>query len=582
MLARPMRGPGVLWILVVVFAVVVTMFALGVFSAGDQWMTEPVPLNPSSDPPPVAATPGTTSPGNTTPQNTKPGPPEPAPTAGLVATRALATPPVSKNLADAPTAFLRVIDHTTERPIAGAPVRTVAGGTEIAFTDDQGMAPVALREPEQLAVVVAGYLLRLVPTRLHTTEAEPQLVRLVRDEWSLVRRITFTSTEGTAVHEAFVRFRPTGAPSRAPSPVPADDPVLQRAWTEHGLLASRPVCADVPVQLGVWSETRVHRLANDTDVRFLAPGEFTIEAATTTGLVAQSQVRIDAKPRTGAPPLTLRFEAGGYASGTVIDVASGTPVAGAAITLQGGEPLGLLATSAPDGTFRLGPLAPGRVSLNVSHDEHELLAFGPVQVPLTDARIMLKALSATALRGRVRTHPSLQPLAGATVQWVPPHGSPLITRTGADGTFVLRASGNLDGRLAVHMAGYLGYAELVSPGAPFQDYDLWPSTTAERLATGLSALLEGTVADAEGRPVADAEVRWQPVEPASRPVVAARRVLEGALLDLALATRTGPDGAFKLETNRFGAGRLSLAGSTTGLDVTAVAGQTKNGLRLQR
>jgi hypothetical protein len=61
-----------------------------------------------------------------------------------------------------------------------------------------------------------------------------------------------------------------------------------------------------------------------------------------------------------------------------------------------------------------------------------------------------------------------------------------------------------------------------------------------------------------------------------------RRVLEGAALELPLGARTGSDGAFRLETNAFGPGRLVLAGSTRGLDVTATAGQTTTGLRLQQ
>jgi hypothetical protein len=60
-------------------------------------------------------------------------------------------------------------------------------------------------------------------------------------------------------------------------------------------------------------------------------------------------------------------------------------------------------------------------------------------------------------------------------------------------------------------------------------------------------------------------------------------VLEGGVLELPLATRTGVDGAFRLETNAFGAGTLSLAGGDgRGLEATATAGRTTSGLRLQR
>lgn len=567
MLASPMRGRGLIVLFAIVLVAIGAMHWAGLFAGGDLPQPAPSPEQPTAGS--AAATGTRTESANTL-----------AP--GIVATRAEATPPPNKNIADAPTAWLRVIDLGSEKAIPGAPIRTVLAGSEIGFSDEQGLAPIPLREPEQLAVVVEGYLMRLVPTRPGSTEQEPQVVRLVRDDWSIVRRFEWTTKDGASVGEVFVRFRPSGRPPKNAPPVPQNDAVLQRAWSEHCLLATRPVCADVPVQLGTFNADRVHRLGDSSSVRFVGPGEFTIEAATTTGLVARQDIRIDATPRTNAPSLRVQLEPGEWASGTVLDVGSGAPIANAKITLQDGEPLGLLATTAKDGNFRFGPLLPGRLTLHVNHDDHEPLAFGPLQTPIVEARIMLQPLPATTLRGRVRARPQLQPLADATVQWVTPHGSPLVARTGADGTFVLRAKGSGDGRLAVQAVGYLGYAELVTPGAPFQDYDVWPSTTVERLAGGLSALLEGIVVDAEGRPAADVDVRWQPDAPTPPAMVPGRRVLEGALLDLPLTTRTGKDGAFRLETNQFGLGRITLTEGTSGTEVTAIAGQTKNGIRLRR
>lgn len=573
MLVRPMRGPAVFATLAAVIAVVLTLQWLGVFAGGEL----PAPPGQPDRPAP------TESPGHPTPAPTQArdgtGP------AGLVATRAEGTSPTPPtNLADSPTAWLQVSDRGTGRAVVGAPIRRLQGGPEVAFTDERGLAAVALREPEQLAVVVDGYLLRLVPTRLGTTESEPQAVLMVRDEWSIVRRLQFTSPDGKAIAEAFVRFRPRAPGKGAPSPVPSTDAVAQRAWNEHMMLATRAVCADVPVQLGSFSEDRVHRLTSDTDVRFIAAGEFTIEAASTTGLVARVDMRIDAAPRTGAPPIRVPMGDGAFVVGSVVGLASGKPIAGARLSLQGGEPLGLLATTASDGTFRFGPLVPDRVTLLVRHGDHEPLAFGPLVVPAHEARIALQPLPQTSLRGRVRTRPTLQPLAGATVSWTPPGSAPVTATTDADGQFTLRATGNQDARLAVQAPGHLAYAELVAPGAPFADYDVWPSVTSERLAHGLSALLEGIVVDAEGRPRTGVDVRWRPAQPAAAlPGVPGRRVLEGGVLELPLGARTGDDGAFRIETNAFGAGRLVAADDPTGrgLAATATAGQTTNGLRLQ-
>lgn len=556
----------VLLVLVLAF---VTMQWLGVFGDTD------VP------PPPNA---GGARPSVSTPRTS--GPTADAPATGLVATRTRAhAPPAPTGLADAPTAWLRVVDHATARPVGGAAVRRVQDGAELTFTDERGLAGVPLREQEQLAVIADGYLVRLVPTRLGSTEDEPQEVRAVRDEWSFVRRFHFAAPAGNPVAEAFVRFRPATAaaappPRGAPGSGPTGDAVLQRAWVEHTMLAGRPVCADLPVQLGVWAEDRVHRLPERAEVRFAAAGDFTVEVATGDGLVARAELRIDGKLRVDANVLRIMLAPGAVVSGTVVDRTSAAAVAGAEVTLQGGEPLGLVATSTSDGAFRIGPLLPGVVTLHARHADHEPLAVGPVTAPANDVRIALQPLPRTSLRGRVRARPALQPLPRAFVSWTPPGGALVAVTTGADGTFVLPATGDQDARLAVHATGYVPYAELVAPGAPFADYDLWPATTTERLGAGLTALLEGVVLDAENNPVAGAAVRLQPAQRTLMTGTPGRRVLEGGALELPLATTAATDGSFRLETNQFGPGRLFVSAERA-IPVVAVAGQTVSNLRLQ-
>ncbi len=231
-------------------------------------------------------------------------------------------------------------------------------------------------------------------------------------------------------------------------------------------------------------------------------------------------------------------------------------------------------------------MLPGALSLDVRHGDHEPLAFGPLQVPATGQRIVLVPLPGTTLRGRVRVRPGLQPLAGATVQWRPNGGSAVTTISAADGTFALRATGSSSARLQVQAAGHVPYAELVEPSAPFADYDVWPAERAVRVELGLSASLAGSVVDAEGRPVPGVAVRWQPARP-TPPAVdvgsALRRVLEGAVLDLPGVATTVDDGTFVLETNRFGAGQVVIVdGEPTGVAAEAIAGQTRDGLRLRR
>lgn len=502
---------------------------------------------------------------------------------GTVATRALAPSVSPGKLADAPTAWLRVSDHASGQPISGAVVRRLQSGAEIAFTDAQGLAPIPLPEPEQLAIVLDGYLLRLVPTRPGTTEAEPQAVQLVRDVLSWRRRFHFVDADGNQVTEAFVRLRPVGATTPTKLPVAAEDAVVARAWAEHAMLAGRPVCADVAVQLGTWSEDRVHRLTDGQEVRFIAPGEFRIEAATLGGLVGGGTLRIEAGASRSVDTVTVALQLGAFVVGTIIDLGSGAPLAGATVVVQGGEPLGLLATTAADGTFRLGPLTAGPRTLELRHGEHEPLAFGPVQVPSAALRVPMRALPRSTLRGRVRARPGLTPLVGATVVWTPSAGAPISATADASGAFTLAATGQTDSRVTVQAVGYVPLIELVAAGSPFADYDLWPADRGQRVQLGVSAVFEGTVTDRSGRPIAGASVRWTPRQRTAPAVVPGRRVLEGAVLELPVVTTTLGDGAFALETTHFGPGTLVIDGQVgTAFDVEAIAGQIRSDIRLQR
>lgn len=504
---------------------------------------------------------------------------------GTVATRVNVVREPATGLADAPSACLVVVDHETQKPVAEAVVRRVQSGDEIGFTDERGFAALPLREQEQLAIVRDGYLLRLAPTRVGTTEAEPQRIELVRDRWSPRLRFTFRAPDGGAVADAFVRFRSLAADVRsAPRvAVPANDAVVQRAWTEHGMLAGRPVCADVPVELGAYAPDRVHRLGNGQEVRFVVPGEYDVEVATVAGFTGRVRVRAAAES-TSAADVVVQLTAGGIVAGTV--VGADGPLEDAAIAVEGGDPLGLVATTRADGTFRLGPLLPGTVVLHVRHRDHEALATQPLQPPVTGLRVQLQPLPRTTLRGRVRVQPDLRPLAGANVVWMPAGGAPITATTDADGTFVLPATGTLPSRLAITAPMHLAYAELVTPGAPFADYDILPASTDVRLQKKMTALLEGVILDASGRPLPRTSVRWMPAQRTAPAGPLGRRVLEGAVLDLPLVATTGDDGAFRLETNAFGVGRLVLVGgdaaNAPGIDVEAAAGVTRNGLRLQR
>lgn len=523
-----------------------------------------------------------------------PVPSEPPPPAGpqvaagtapaAVATRMQAALGADPELADRPTACLRVVDIASKKPLAGASVRRLQSGAMLGFTDDHGLVDLPLKQRDQLAVVADGYLIRLATADVDTTHDAPQEVRLVRDRWSERIQFEFTSDRRRVTSTVFARLRPLDAEAKAARGGPgAADPVTKRAWSEHTMLAAHFSCADTLVQLGSYSADRVLRLDPRSIVSFAAAGRYEIEAVTTDGLAVRRDIEI--QKGLGVDDfetIHIALERGDEVWGKVLGATG--PLADASVTLQGGEPLGLVATTDKDGLFRLGPLAPGQLTLLVSHGDHEPAAYGPVVVGTRTAQITLKPLPKSTLRGRVRARPDLKPIADATVAWQRQGEKPIAARTEADGTFRLPATGGDAARLLVSAPGYIALEELVAPGSPFAEYDLLPGSPEVRVEKGMSALLTGVVVDAQGRPVAGAQVRWTPDQAAGAAGMPTRRVLSGGTLELPGSAVTGEDGAFKLETNAFGPGLLGIARAPAeqGLRVEAVAGTRKDALRLQR
>lgn len=519
--------------------------------------------------------PGSTKPPSTAATNPGALPPN------TVATRTAAPDPGNEPLAAEPTAWLRVVDQSTGSPVPGAAVRASQSGLELAFTDEQGLAALPLLQPAQLALVADHYLLRLVPANLDSSEKAPQEVRLVRDRWSSRVRVLLRGAGGAAVNEAFVWCEPVGElVALTPD---ANEPVVARAWREHTMLTRLPALQDVGYEDGDATQPRVHRVAHEGSLRFVASGSFRLVAATVDGRVGATTVTV---PNGGSVRAEIPLASAPALTGVVVD-AAGAPLAGATVRLERGDPLGLVATTGANGAFALAPLHERSERLHVQHPDHLPMAFGPVSTRSRDLRIALEALPSSAIRGRVRSRPHGEALAGATVLWSPAGGRPITTETDAAGRFTLLASGNQPARLFVQARLHVPYAELVAPGAAFADYDLLPAVPTTRAARGLSALLCGAVVDARGQPLAGAIVRWVPDRTELPPELpSGRRSLEGAVLELNNLVTTALDGSFALETRHFGSGRLCLpedvGNPARGLRVEAIAGQTQNGLTLRR
>ncbi|MEC7726175.1 MAG: carboxypeptidase-like regulatory domain-containing protein [Planctomycetota bacterium] len=500
---------------------------------------------------------------------------------GVVATRAEAVDIDPGELADRPTVCLRVVDHESERPVAGAVVRRLLSGADLAFTDDQGLAFVPLAEPAQLAVVCEGYLLRLAPARPGSDAQNPQRVRLVRDAWSCVRRFAFEDEDGAPVPTPYVRVRPVaGAALVDCCRASTLDDVAQRAWSEHQMMARKPVSRGQYLHAGA-KDDHVYRAADALlSVRFAATGEYRLEVGSTTGGVGAAMVTVAVGPE---PPVqVVRVTTGAVIAG-VVRGDRGAPLAGATVTVQGGDPLGLAAVTGDDGAFQLGPLLRGARTLLVRHDLHRPAAVEGVAAPSAANQVQLEPLRRTPLRGLVRARPTLDPVAGATVIWQVAGGGAVTARTGADGEFELQAAGDIAARLMIQAPGFVTYAELVEPGGAFANYDLLPAVARARVEAGITATLEGVLLSAGGFPVAGASVRWNATNPPTSRALPGRRVLEGAALELPNVIKTDAAGAFVLETTHFGPGVLMVGGARPlEAEATAVAGQRVPGIELGR
>ncbi|MCR9244531.1 MAG: carboxypeptidase regulatory-like domain-containing protein [bacterium] len=492
------------------------------------------------------------------------------PGARAVPTRTAVEPTAPEDLADRPTACLHVVDHLHGKPVAGAIVRRMKGGAEIGFTDEQGYVDLPLAEREQLAVIADRFLMRMAATRLGSTRAEPQPVQLVRDRWSVFHRIELRRARGGGVvSEAFVTVHPAQRGKTATNRTPAEpDPVIQRARSEDERLTNFFAGSDEAI-----------RLQDGDTLRLTAGVAHDLDFATADGLADRRTIPAADNGRV----IRIALAMGRFVHGQVRGD-KGRPLDGAEITQQGGDPLALRCTTAADGRFSFGPLPNGQLTLLVRHREHEPRAFGPIA---TDAKpvITLRELPKSTLRGRVRRRPDLTPLQGATVSWSANAEGvmPITAVSGADGTFQLATTGDRAGRLLVSAPGCIALAELVAPGAPFENYDLLPSAMNERLEKRMTAVLAGLVVDSASRPASGVTVRWVPTSAARGVPVTGRRTISGNTLPLPLALATDSNGAFVIETDRFGPGRIEVpnGGAAASVATTAVAGKRQDGIRLK-
>jgi hypothetical protein len=486
-------------------------------------------------------------------------PPKVMSTSAVPPTVELRTP---VDLADQPTACLKVVDNATGKPVPGAAVYRFDQQIEmaaIAYTDDQGLAPLPLKKPEQLIVAVAGYLLRQAPTQPGSTMEKPQVVQLETDRVSDRVTLRFQLPGGKTPSEVLARFVPVlpkqGNELPLPSSLKNANELLQRAWLEQRTIATLRPVPEVHVQIGHFNASHLFHFGAEEVVHFMAPGQVTIEAATRDGYL----IRHMFDPATvGMAPLTLTLMPGRMVDGYVTSKVTGGPVEGALVTVSGGEPLQLSTVTDAKGHFVLSPLAEGMCTLEVQHRDHEIGRIGPVDAGASGTRVELTALPKGTLRGRVRGRPSLAPLAGVRAS-IPVMGSaPEVAITDQDGIFVLRGTANESVRLVIIANGYQPYSELTDAGAAMLDYDLWPDVPSVRLQAKMTGSITGVVKDAKGNRLGATTVKLMADRAVPPMQLPGRRVLLGSSLMLANTVATSADGSYEIESMFDGPATISV------------------------
>ena len=495
---------------------------------------------------------------------------------------------VPVDLADHATAFLEVVDAETAAPVEGAAVyRFDRQEPEVAlgYSDADGLVALPLREPGQLVVVRGGYLMRLSPTHLGSTESRPQRVKLVRDSFSRRGTFRFALPDGETPEQVRARFAPArdeaGRERIRPLVMRDRSEIVRRAWSEHATVAAVHPLEDLHLQAGQHNAEVVHVLAGIDEVLFVQPGFYDYEFATPTGFVARGQLDTE---RLGVQEFVVALQPGLSVSGTVRDVDGSAPIADAMVLIAGGDPLQLRATTDAAGVFQIGPLAGGDYRLDVYHRDYEHLQCGPFRAGPGRVTVRMTKLPAVAIRGRVVGLPDRQPVARANVSTPDGLGQPLIVSCDLEGFFTLSVGGRESRRVTVGAPGYLAHIEMLEPSAATTEIELWPLATETRVSKGLTALLRGIVVDRFGNPLAGKQVQFVPDQPAPPPSIGSRRILQGGSASLPAQATTLVDGSFALETLQAGKGMLVVVDGrevAAGTPVVVELGRAVGGLRIE-
>jgi protocatechuate 3,4-dioxygenase beta subunit len=285
--------------------------------------------------------------------------------------------------------------------------------------------------------------------------------------------------------------------------------------------------------------------------------------------------------RADSGSLRVALERGASVSGTVLD-ASGRPAAGALV--RSGS---VAATTDAQGHYRLDGVPPGLQRVEASAPGGMVARKGGVRLAAASpASADLQLQAGATISGTVIDALTRRPIAGARIAVAEASGSGAgssepseFTRSDAKGRFSAPGLLPADYEIRAVKAGYLA---ATLPRIPAS---VRPAASAS-IALVPAASIAGKVVDAQGKPVAGASVSLEPARSGRGRFAGGGgfAAFRGARAEL--STRTGPDGAFRLEGLAAIPSGVPLTASHTGFapaerpGITLKAGQALTGIVL--
>jgi hypothetical protein len=202
-----------------------------------------------------------------------------------------------------------------------------------------------------------------------------------------------------------------------------------------------------------------------------------------------------------------------------------------------------------DGRFKLGPVAPNAMLMQIHHPAYVMLALQGVRPGGRPVVHQLTELAKNHVRGVVRRRPGKQPVAGAHVRLLSGDGVVVETSTDAQGRFDLR-SYLIEPELEIEAKGFQVYGESLNANGASRTFDLIPASADERVKFGMTSLVFGTVLDEKGKPAPNRPVHIQPVNPQPPTGFDGRRIRRGGRLPDPNMVITDADGKFAFEWPR--------------------------------